>query len=175
MKKRVIWKMFALEIITLGIYRLYWLIKTRKEMMDSDAEIKILHPLILISPVFLVIAAVVPFVISMVSSASKIPKYCSTYSSSSSLPTECQANPEIWTIILLYAGIFLIFPIVLVWLWGYAKGVEKITKEKMSFPVALLIMYAVPDGIDILLVQDAFNKVSQSPAAAPAAPIPPLQ
>ena len=173
MKKRIIWKMFALEIVTLGIYRLYWLIKTRREMMDSDPEIKIMHPLILVSPIFLVIAAVVPFVISMVSSASEIPKYCSAYSSSSTVPTECQVSPEIWTIVLLYAGIFLILPIILVWLWGYAKGVEKITKEKMSFPLALLILYAVPDGIDILLVQDAFNKISQPTTAAPVAPIQP--
>lgn len=168
MKKRIIWKMFALEIITIGIYRLYWLIKTRREMMDSDPEIKIMHPVVLVAPVFIAITATITFILSMISVALNIPEYCAAYSSSNNIPVECQAGPEAWTAVLFYVGIFLIFPLVLIWLWGYAKGVEKITKEKMSFPLALLILYAVPDGIDILLVQDAFNKVDQVPTTVPA-------
>lgn len=159
MKNRVIWKMFLLTIVTLGIYRLYWFIKTRKEMMQTDPEIKILHPFFLFLPMILVIVSIVPMIISIFQAAANTPSYCSTYSSSYNIPAECDAGPAVWTMILFYLGILLIAPLIVVWLWGYAKGVEKITNGKMSFPVALLILYMVPDGIDILLVQDSFNKI----------------
>jgi len=179
--------MFALEIVTLGIYRLYWLIKTRREMMDKDTSIKILNPLILVAPIVLVILSIAPMVLSIIHESGKVPSYCSvytsnysyssdnSYSSSNYIPSECQSNPAGWTIALFFIGILLIFPTVLIWLWGYAQGVEKITHGKMSFAVTLIVLFAVPDGIDILLVQDAFNKTNlpesshtATPSAAPA-------
>lgn len=50
MKKRSIGKMFVLTIVTLGIYRLYWFIKTRKEMM-SIADVDIPSPFLLLAPI----------------------------------------------------------------------------------------------------------------------------
>src|SRR4051812_28581676 len=67
MKKRSLWKMFLLEIVTLGIYRLYYFIKTRREMMDRDPSIKIMSPVFLIAPIAIVI---IGFVILMASAIS---------------------------------------------------------------------------------------------------------
>lgn len=161
MKNRVIWKMLVLTIVTLGIYRLYWFIKTRREMMDKDSSIKILNPLILVLPFALVAASVIFLIFSTITSIKNIPEYCENYTSSSfSTPKECTVeSSSALAIVLIYVSIFLVFPFVLAWLWSYSKGVEKITNEKMSFAISLLILYVVPDGIDILLVQDAFNKI----------------
>lgn len=173
MKNRVIWKMLVLTIVTLGIYRLYWFVKTRREMMDKDSSIKILSPFILIFPFILVAASVIFLIFSTFKSFNDIPEYCENYRSSSySIPRECEiGSGSALPIIFLYVSIFLVFPFVLAWLWGYSKGVEKITNEKMSFAMSLLILYVVPDGIDILLVQDAFNKISPNVET----PIPPQQ
>ena len=59
--------------------------------------------------------------------------------------------------------------LVAIWLWKYSKGVEVVSGEKMSFAIALLILLAVPDGIDILIVQDTFNKIA---AKAQSGPVP---
>ena len=163
MKKRVIWKMFALTIITLGIYRLYWFVKTRKELMSLNPKIKILSPLFIVIPVVLIIAAAVFFIATIFQSAASIPDYCNSYSSNQqfiqSTAAECQTDAEVLPILLFYVAIFAIFPMVIIWLWSYSKGVEIATKEKTSFAIALIVLLVVPDGIDILIIQDAFNKI----------------
>lgn len=173
MQKREIWKVLVFTIITLGIYRLYWFIKTRKEMMRLDPSIKIMSPWFLIIPTLFVLFAIGIFIVSAIQAEAKLPSYCSSstnvnYDVSQASLAECSAEPPIWTIITFYAAIFLIGPMIAIWLWGYSKGVEKITKEKTSFPLAMIILLAVPDGIDILLVQDAFNKVSLENESPPA-------
>ena len=166
MTNRTIWKVLVFTILTLGIYRLYWFIKTRREMMRLDPTIKILSPLYLIIPTILVVLSMGVFLVSTIQASAKIPSYCNTQSNSgayrtNALPAECTVNQPIWPTIAFYVALLLIGPMIAIWLWGYSKGVEKITKEKTSFPLAMIILLAVPDGIDILLVQDAFNKVSE--------------
>lgn len=182
MKKRVIWKMFALTLLTLGIYRLYWFVKTRKEMMSLNPAVKIMSPWFLLIPVVLVIAATGFFIASMVKAENSVPSYCaSTYSpaerssdqASQIIPKECQVTPNFLPMIVFYAVILAIGPLVVVWLWGYAKGVETVTHEKTSFAMSLIVLLLVPDGIDILIIQDSFNKIAlpdttPAPAAAPA-------
>ncbi len=163
MKKRVIWKMFVLEIVTLGIYRLYWLIKTRREMMESNPEVKILSPWLLLLPIVVIVLAVGVMIVSSIQSVSELPSHCREYSSSSSeiTPKECEVTPSPAAIVLFVAAFILIGPLLVIWLWGYSKGVETVTDGKMGFAIALLILYVVPDGIDILLVQDTFNKIGE--------------
>lgn len=164
MKKRSIWKMLGLSIITLGIYQLYWYVKTRKEMMALDPKVKILSPWLLVIPALIVIASVVVLFVSMASNASNLPSYCDTYNqygtTSSLTPQECRVDAEAWPIVFFYISLLLIWPLTIVWLWGYSKGVEIVTKGKTSFAVALLVLLVVPYGIDILIVQDGFNKVA---------------
>ncbi len=167
MKKRVIWKVFALTILTLGIYRLYWFIKTRKEMMSLNPKIKILSPWFFIIPVLLVVFALGFFITDIVQTNADMPSFCREYSSAerfsedagSAIADECQVNSSILPLIILYAAFLLVWPLVAIWLWSYSKGVEKITKEKTSFAIALIVLLLVPDGIDILIIQDAFNKI----------------
>ncbi|NBU33023.1 DUF4234 domain-containing protein [bacterium] len=143
MKKRSIVKMLILEIVTLGIYRLYWFIKTRKEMM-ALAKVDIPTPWIFVIPVF---GYIFGFALLFASSLSG------------------NSNPI--AVLLFYAIIFASFIVYALWLWKYSKAVEVITNEKMSFALSLLILLAVPDGIDILVVQDYFNKVAEGKVKVP--------
>ena len=138
--------MFLLTILTLGIYRLYWFAKTREEMMNLRKDLKIPHIVWLVAPILVVVSAIVFFVASG----------AATHEAGDADLT----GTQILSIILFYIGIIAVPLLMAIWLWKYSKAVEVITKEKMSFAIALLILMAVPDGIDILIVQDSFNKLA---------------
>ena len=72
------------------------------------------------------------------------------------------AIPTAWLIIVPFVSIW--------WLWKYAEGVEMVTGNKISGPVAFLMLWLL-GIIGMLIVQDAFNKVAQTPIAA--GPTPP--
>lgn len=138
--------MFLLTILTLGIYRLYWFAKTREEMMNLRKDLKIPHIVWLVAPILVVVSAIVFFIASG----------AATHEAGDADLT----GTQILSIILFYIGIIAVPLLMAIWLWKYSKAVEVITKEKMSFAIALLVLLAVPDGIDILIVQDSFNKLA---------------
>ena len=61
--------------------------------------------------------------------------------------------------ILFYVALIFVGPLIALWLWGYSKAVDTITKGRTNFAIAMIVLRLVPDGIDILIVQDAFNKL----------------
>lgn len=169
--------MFLLEIVTFGIYRLYFLIKTRREMMDLNPEIKIKSNFFLFAPVVVLAAGIVLLAVSFHSADGKITSCSSSQSSSSqdssyySAPASCHdSSPaNLIGILGIYLAIFIATILFVIWLWSYSHGVATITDGKLSFALGLTILFLVPDGIDILIFQDYFNKVS-TPAAVAAPP-----
>lgn len=143
MKKRSIGKMLLLTIVTIGIYRLYWFIKTRAEM-KSIADVDIPTPWIFAIPFF---GYVFGFGLLFATSSST------------------GSNP--FSLLIFYALIFASFIITALWLWRYSKAVEIVTNEKLSFALSLIVLLAVPDGIDILIIQDYFNKLADAKTAVP--------
>lgn len=63
---------------------------------------------------------------------------------------------------ILYFSLIVVFPLLGWWYWKYAQAVEQITHEKLSFPITMLIMLAVPDIFDMLIIQESFNKLGES-------------
>lgn len=163
MKKRVIWKMLVLTIVTLGIYRLYWFVKTRRELMALNPKVKIMSPWLLVIPALIVILSLIVLIGTMIGDVSSLPSHCKGYdqygTSVTTTPAECQVQSSNWPLVFVYISIFLIWPLVVVWLWGYSKAVDTVTKGKTSFAVAMIVLLAVPDGLDILIIQDAYNKL----------------
>lgn len=162
MKIRRLGKMFLLFIVTLGIYRLYWFAKTRKEMMTLGSK-PIPSVFYLVIPIIVIVAAVIFLIIGSVNSAIDVRRECGQYSTSP-VYQACEravANDgsAVLPVLVFYGALLLIWPITIWWLWKYCQAVEQVTKNKMSFPISLLITLLVPDGIDILLVQDTFNKL----------------
>lgn len=198
MKQRSIPKMFLLEIVTLGIYRLYWLIKTRRELMEKT-NIKIPSPLYLFLPLFIFIAAI-GFVIAVgfrAAPALVASNKCMqnkgypvttsvNYGSSSSYTVQYSADrdeaqkacdkennvsasaPALIANLAVILAVVLYLPLLAWWLWNYCEAVEVVTNEKISKVLGMVLFLVVPDGIDILIIQDYFNKVV-------AAPVPPQQ
>ena len=148
--------MFLLTIVTLGIYRLYWFVKTRSEMMQLNKDIKIPSVLWLVAPLLLVILAIGFFIFN------------GDFSSSDETAKNLTTN-QIFSMAFFYLTLLVAPLLVAIWLWKYSKGVEVVSGEKMTFAIALLILLAVPDGIDILIVQDTFNKIA---AKAQSGPVP---
>ncbi|HEY5152966.1 MAG TPA: DUF4234 domain-containing protein [Candidatus Saccharimonadales bacterium] len=175
MTNRVIWKMFILSIVTLGIYRLYWFVKTRREMMDLNPSVKILSPLFLIIPVVIVVIAIAVFVVTIVSSSGS-GVTCNT--ATSAYGNNCTTSAgQALGIAALYLGIFIAYIFFVVWEWSYSHGVEAVTGGKLSFAMSLVVLILVPDGIDILIIQDSFNKLGAAPMGPAQTPgqMPPAQ
>lgn len=181
MQKRSLVKIFFLFIITLGIYRLIWVIKTRNEMIEKGQKIPTIWLFLL--PYILVIASFSLVVISSISVSKS--NVTATYSSGYENCTneqvystkECErlysnANnstentgknvPLLAGYILFYIIIMLYLPLTALFYWPYCKAVENVTHEKLSFPLAIISFLLVPDGFDFLIIQDSFNKISSS-------------
>lgn len=166
MKKRSLAKMFLLEIVTLGIYRLYYLIKTRREMMNQNPNIKIMSPIFLLLPFIIVFAGVaILLVASVYANVHNTPcigaPALTAQDSNSTLASNCNSTPSLFVSLLplLMILVFMVASLLfIVWEWSYSHGVEVITNNKLSFALSLIVLILVPDGFDILIIQDYFNK-----------------
>jgi hypothetical protein len=80
------------------------------------------------------------------------------------------------SMLVFYIGLIVAMILFVVWIWSYSQGVALTTDGKLSFAVCLIILILVPDGIDILIVQDYFNKLDTAPAGTtpPMAPVGPM-
>ena len=125
-------------------------------MESLNKDIKIPSVLWLVAPLLLVILAIGFFIFS------------GDFSSSDETAKSLTTN-QIFSMAFFYLTLLVAPLLVAIWLWKYSKGVEVVSGEKMSFAIALLILLAVPDGIDILIVQDTFNKIA---AKAQSGPVP---
>jgi hypothetical protein len=164
MKQRSIIKVCLLEVITLGIYRLYYLIKTRREMMAFKPGIKILTPWFLLAPILVGVAAFIPFIIAV------------ALSPSTTASSDSGSAVGLLAILTFYFGLFISAVLFIAWEWSYSQAVDKVTDSKLSFALSLLILILVPDGVDILIIQDYFNNLPPHTGAAhptPVHPVPP--
>ena len=204
MKQRNLWRMFLLELVTLGIYRLYFLVKTRNEMVARDPNVKIKSVWFLIAPwivMFVAIIALIPITIASSGSkhcisntttfepqTSQVDSSGSTTTDSSGFSTTATTSNGTTTetcttsksgalagagaLFVMMAAMIIGFIFYIIWLWGYCHGIEVTTGGQLSFAIALVIIILVPDGIDILIVQEYFNKVGAS-TAPPTSAVPP--
>ncbi len=168
MKQRSLIQTFLLTIFTFGLYRLYWFIATRKEMMRADKKIKIVSPWILVLPFVFLSLAVGVLVASghnqreALNSSCQEPeiKVVDDDNNVRSVEGGCAFNPPMYAVAFFYLSCASFLPLIAIWFWSYSKAVERITKEKITFALSMIILFVVPDGLDILLLQDAFNKVT---------------
>lgn len=126
---------------------------------------------LLLAPYILIIASVIILIGTLGKSSIDAHQFCKRYDTQTSQYDDCvkvelhdDTNVlRVVAIVGLYLSAFAFLPLTAIWLWSYSKGVERITQEKLVFPIAMLILVAVPDGIDMLIIQDSFNKLSQKP------------
>lgn len=126
--------------------------------MRLNKEVKIPHTIWLIAPVLFMVAAMVFFFVAVLGS------------SDGSGAEQTMTGLQIGALITFYVAVFTAPLLMAIWLWQYSRGVELVTNEKMGFATALLILLVVPDGIDILIVQESFNKIALPAPTGPVAP-----
>jgi hypothetical protein len=172
MKKRSLPKMFGLFIITLGIYRLYWFAKTRQEMLAKNPKLSIPSIWLLVAPYVLIAASVIFLIVSLVGSTIDAHNGCNMYRTGSAQYEQCvdaaleePSGLQLASLAGVYLSAFLLFPLTAWWMWYYSKAVEVVTKEKLSFALSMIVLLAVPDGLDMLVVQDSFNKLAVAKSA----------
>ena len=158
MKHRNPLAVVGLSIITFGIYDLYWLSVTRKEL-NSKTSHKVPTLWLLFSPVF---AGIVIGIIAIGLSA---------HSTSS---TTTSPGPNIFALILMVLDIFAAIVISLLWFFKFSKSINEYTSGKLSTATTFLILWLL-HLIGVALVQDTFNDMlsgSPAPAMAPQQPMP---
>ncbi len=145
MKKRNPFAVFVLSIITLGIYDIYWLVVTKKEL-NQKTRVKTPTIWLLFSPfMLLLICSIIVAIIALKSKAAG-------GSSGSSAGMGASAF-----VVLIYVFSFLvILPVSFYWFWKFSKAVNEYTGGKSSTGVNFLLLWLV-HLIGVAIIQDTFN------------------
>lgn len=152
-KKRSLLVMLVLTIVTLGLYPLYWLVTTRREMVATGAKI----PTTLLAIVPILLSACVYLVQVFVKAG---------YFDSASITSLANTLASLS----LYIDILVVAPPLLYWHIKYCRAIAKVTNDGLSFEtgiVTVVISYILnAPFIWPFLVQYNLNKVAKAPTTA---------
>ena len=158
MKNRSVLTVILFSFLTLGIYTLFWLRDTRKELLRTG--VKILPVKVLLFPAIALIgAALLQFVIH----------YATNMSNTGDISSTGGANTagvilNLLTVIVGVLVVLVVLPLTIFWFYRYCQAVETITNKQSSLGVSfglLLVLNFV--GFSFVwpgIIQDAFNKLS---------------
>lgn len=157
MKHRNPLAVVGLSIITLGIYDLYWLSVTRKEL-NSKTRHKVPTVWLLVSPIIILIGVAILQIVVSASNASS---------------GGSRAGVNILSVLLGIIAVIGLLVVPMIWFYKFSKAVNEYTAGKMSTAVTFLILWLL-HLIGVALVQDAFNDMQGGPGSpATALPMPP--
>lgn len=155
MKQRNVALVILYSLLTFGIYILFWLNSTRKELIARGAT-HIPGIWMLVVPVIFVIGALIVFLTTAIRGFN---------------------SPELNTMIWFTSiGLYMFFVIVWItvwiyWIYKYSQAVDYVTKGQTAFTLsfwlgtALLILGYFPVWPGI--IQDGFNKLADTPRDQP--------
>lgn len=151
MKNRSVLTVILFSFLTLGIYTLFWLRDTRKELLKTG--VKILPVKVLFMPfAALVGVALLQFILrfSLVNSSSTV--------------SGAQAAGNILSTVIGIAGVIVVLPLTIFWFYRYCQAVETITNKQtglgVSFGLLLVLNFVGFSFVWPGIIQDAFNKLS---------------
>jgi uncharacterized membrane protein len=153
MKNRNPLAVFGLSIITFGIYDLYWLAVTRKELNDKTQQD--------IPSIWLLILSVIPLIVG----------YSIIISASTNSADKPAHRLVLTGVVLTSLGALLALVVSLVWFFNFSKAVNEYTSGKMSTAISFLILWLI-HLLGVALIQDVFNDMVGSPQLATAAATP---
>lgn len=158
MKHRNPLAVVLLSIVTLGIYDLYWLVKT-KTVLNQTTSYHTPSIWLLVAPVPGLLLGYIGLI------------------GSSSLKTTTNAYGQTQLSNGTHPGIFLIFlaitfiailiamAISIFWFFRFSKAINQYTNGKMSTAVTFLVLWLI-HLIGVALIQDTFNDMQGAPAIA---------
>jgi len=147
MKHRNIMAVILLSIITLGIYDVYWLVKTKK-VLNEQTDVHTPSIWLLFAPV-LALVVLVPVSLLM--------------------PHVSDGTTAVSTIVGILVGMLAVLgviPITFYWFFKFSKAVGKYTHGEVNTAMAMLLLWLLR-FIGIAVIQDAFNDVTARGGAAP--------
>jgi uncharacterized membrane protein len=152
MQKRELWKVIVFGILTLGIYDLVWLYKTRNELITKGGNVPSFW--ILFAPMILVLVS--GFILLFSNSASDL----------NNGTLENTASNITAITFMVIAGLIAI-PISLYWFYKYSQAVEKVTDGQtttaFSFGMWALLTLVSASFVWPALVQNGFNHIGVVP------------
>jgi cytochrome c biogenesis protein CcdA len=134
MKHRNIVTVIILSLITLGIYDLYWLASTKKEL-NAHTKIHVPTLWLLFSPILLLL----PMTIILLATRG--------------------ADQSVAAIISIVLGIFIVIGVTVVpvyWFLKYSKAVSEYTNGTIETAIAFLLLWLLR-FVGIAVIQDKFN------------------
>src|SRR5665213_513571 len=174
MKKRNPLGVVGLSIVTFGIYDIYWLYVTKKELNEKTSKHTPTLWMLFVGPILLTVS----YILIIVGGTSSTTGGVSTYGSATSATAAHTSALVGIGFILVIISWLITFALSVVWYFKFSKAIDEYTNGKMSTAVTFLILYLI-HLIGVALIQDTFNDMMDSPAAAggmpQAAPMPPIQ
>ena len=155
MKKRNPLAVFVLSIITLGIYDLYWLVVTRRELNEKTNQ--------RIPSIWLLFAPIAGIVLVTLLQA--------VMHSASPNPGTANASVNILSIIVALLAFLVVLPISFYWFLKYSKAANEYTNGACGTGLAFVLLWLL-QFIGVAVVQDYYNDVIGG-SGQPAAPIQP--
>lgn len=135
MKKRNIFAVLALSLITFGIYDLYWLVKT-KNVLNKNTKVHTPTVWLLIAPILILLVAIIAVAV-LVGNGSN--------------------TSATIVVFLIYAIAFVsIVPITFFWYFKFSKAISEYTRGELSTGVTFLLLWLL-HFIGVMIVQDKFN------------------
>ena len=159
MKNLSVIKVIILSLITLGIYTLFWLRDTRKELVDRGQNVPPVK--VILAPVLVLFVVILLQFVAHTALQNNV------------------ANKGLNFLSVLIGPIVVIaiLPLTVWWYYKYCKAIEVVTQGQTSLTVSLgLLVVLSIFGFSFVwpgIIQDGFNRLSATPAPGfmpPAAP-----
>jgi hypothetical protein len=155
MKKRSIPAVILLSLITIGIYSLYWLIATRRELITRGGKIPSIY--LLFSPFILLLGVAILQLIALL--------VLSTHMSADTISTPTGSGLfEALTIGLGVLIAITAIPITIYWIYRYCQAAEAVTKGRvsagLSFTICIILNMAGLGFVWQAVLQDSYNKTA---------------
>jgi hypothetical protein len=141
MKKRNLLAVFLLSILTFGIYNIYWLVKTKKEL-NSKTKIHVMSIWLLLLPAIVFIVALIVGLVVGFSSGN----------------TQTSGGAGIAVILIDIFAWIILFPIMFFWFFGFSKAVNEYTDGRLSTALTFLLFFS-GTVLGIFFAQDTFNEM----------------
>ena len=149
MKRRHVLAVLGLSFLTLGIYTIYWLYKTRLELLPYLEDKKYIpRVIVMFVPVFVTIGLLIPAVIFMADSRSP-------YTEESSA-----AGMAVFMTVL-FGGLIVIMVIAFWWFYRYFRAVEAVTggnNAMLMYGLWVVLTIINVGPVWALIIQDDLNK-----------------
>jgi len=166
MKKRNPLVVFILSIITLGIYDIYWLVKTKKVLNEKTSHHTPTIFLLFIPLIVIIVGYILLFSLGTHTTASSSYNSANFNAYGTSSTTPSHTSSLLISLAVIIIGFILEFFISIIWFYKFSKAINEYTNGKMSTAVSFLILWLI-HLIGVALIQDSFNSMTEGLAGNP--------